>query len=157
MSRTPRSRRSDDTSDRLPPHSLEAEAGVLGCIFLQPYETLAEARKAFGVTQPFFDLKHQIIFDTLCRMMDERIAIDVITVQQRLKDVQKLDQVGGIAYLAGLPDLVPSAANVGFYINIVREKHILRTFIRENRQEITAAIENVTSNRKPAHYLAYGV
>jgi replicative DNA helicase len=136
MTRPPQSRRSDDTSDRLPPHSLEAEAGVLGCIFLSPREALVEARKVFGVTQPFYDLKHQLIFDTFCRMADDGVAIDVITVQQRLKDVQKLDQAGGIAYLAGLPDVVPSAVNVSFYLSIVREKHILRTFIRENQQAI---------------------
>ena len=48
----------------------------------------------------FYDLRHQTIFETLVTMYDAREAIDVITLQQRLKDKQLLEQVGGIAYLA---------------------------------------------------------
>ncbi len=62
-------------------------------------------------------------------MYDRKEAIDVITVQQRLKDKHQLESVGGIAYLATLPDTVPSAANLSFYVNIVREKYILRKMI----------------------------
>ena len=60
----------------------------------------------------FYDLRHQTIFDVVAEMFDKREAIDVITVQQRLKDKQLLEQVGGIAYLSALPDTVPSAANL---------------------------------------------
>jgi replicative DNA helicase len=62
-------------------------------------------------------------------MHDQRQAIDVITLQSWLKDNQELEQVGGIAYLAGLPDTVPSAANLSYYLEIVMEKYILRKAI----------------------------
>ncbi len=63
-------------------------------------------------------------------MYDKREGIDLITVQQRLRDKNVLEQVGGIAYLASLPDAVPSAANLLFYLEIVLEKHILRKLIK---------------------------
>jgi replicative DNA helicase len=63
-------------------------------------------------------------------MFDTREAIDVITVQQRLKNKQLLEEVGGIAYLAALPDAVPSAANLSYYLDIVQEKYLLRRMIQ---------------------------
>lgn len=119
-----------DAIDRLPPSSIEAEQGVLGCIFLDPYNCIYECITAFrDGSKAFYDLKHQVIYDVLVEMSDNMDAIDTITVQQKLKDKQMLEQVGGIAYLAGLPDAVPSAANLSFYINIVREKYALRQLI----------------------------
>ena len=117
--------------DRLPPHSHEMEQGVLGCILLSPKECLGHCIEKLGEStrEIFYDLRHQTIFDALAEMYDKQEAIDVITLQQRLKDKQLLDQVGGIAYLSGLPDVVPSAANVGYYFEIVREKYILRRMI----------------------------
>jgi replicative DNA helicase len=116
--------------DRLPPHSLEAEQGVLGCVLLSPNECMGEAIEKFkGGAEVFYDLRHQTIFTTLVQMYDSREAIDVITLQQRLKDKQLLDAVGGIAYLAGLPDVVPSSANLSYYMDIVQEKYLLRKMI----------------------------
>jgi replicative DNA helicase len=63
-------------------------------------------------------------------MFDKRQAIDIITLQQYLKDRQLLEQVGGVAYLSGLPDIVPSSANLDYYLNIVQDKFLLRKMIR---------------------------
>ncbi len=117
--------------DRLPPHSLEAEQGVLGCILLSPNDGMGSCiEKLKSGAEVFYDLRHQTIFNTLATMYDAREAIDVITVQQRLKDRQLLEQVGGIAYLTTLPDGVPSAANLSYYLDIVQEKYLLRKMIR---------------------------
>ena len=117
--------------DRLPPHSPEAEQGVLGCVLLSPNECLGECIAKFkDGAEVFYDLRHQTIFSTLAEMYDQREAIDVITLQQRLKDKQLLEAVGGIAYLASLPDAVPSAANLSYYLNIAQEKYLLRRMIR---------------------------
>jgi len=77
----------------------------------------------------FYDLRHQTIFTALAEMYDSRQAIDLITLQQRLKDKQLLEQVGGLAYLSTLPDAVPSAANLTYYLEIVKEKYFLRKMI----------------------------
>jgi replicative DNA helicase len=82
-----------------------------------------------GSEELFYDLRHQTIFKTLQEMYDGRLPIDVITLQQRLKDKQLLEQVGGLAYLSVLPEVVPSAANLGYYADIVQEKYLLRKMI----------------------------
>lgn len=117
--------------DRLPPHSDEAEQGVLGCVLLAPKECLSEVATKFrGKHEPFYDPRHQVIFGTLLAMQDDGVEIDVITLQQRLKDRGALEQCGGIAYILQLQDAVPSAANLEFYLGIVLEKWILRTMVQ---------------------------
>ncbi|MDB6016223.1 MAG: dnaC [Pedosphaera sp.] len=117
--------------DRLPPHSTEAEQGVLGCVLLSPGDCLGQCVEKFKAgAEVFYDLRHQTVYETLVEMYDQRVAIDVITLQQNLKDKQRLEQVGGITYLASLPDMVPSAANLAYYLDIVQEKYVLRKMIQ---------------------------
>lgn len=117
-------------TDRLPPHSPEAEQGVLGCVMLAPNECLGQCIEKFKAgAEVFYDLRHQTIYTVLIEMYDGREAIDVITVQQRLKDRSLLEQIGGIPYLNVLQDSVPSAANVSYYAEIVQDKYILRKMI----------------------------
>src|SRR5436189_5424678 len=93
------------SSDRLPPHSPEAEQGVLGCVLLSPNDCMGECIEKFkSGPEVFYDLRHQTIYNALAAMYDAREAIDLITVQQRLKNNQLLEEVGGIPYLASLPD-----------------------------------------------------
>ena len=121
----------DARVDRLPPHSPEAEQGVLGCVLLSPNDCMGECIEKFkSGAEVFYDLRHQTIFGALAEMYDSREAIDLITLQQRLKNKQLLDEVGGIPYLAGLPDTVPSSANLTYYLDIVQEKYLLRKMIR---------------------------
>jgi len=116
--------------DRLPPHSTEAEQGVLGCVLLSPNDSMGQCITACkGGAEVFYDPRHQTIYTTLQEMYDARQAIDVVTVQQRLRDRQLLDGVGGLAYLSSLQDAVPSAANLEYYLDIVREKYLLRRLI----------------------------
>src|ERR1039457_5489277 len=117
--------------DRLPPHAMDMEQGVLGCQLLSPNECVGEViekLKGIGV-EAHNDLRHQTIQTELFEMFDTRVPIDVITLQQRLKDKKLLEQVGGIAYLSQLQDAVPSAANLSYYLDIVREKYLLRKLI----------------------------
>jgi replicative DNA helicase len=117
--------------DRLPPHSIEAEQGVLGCVMLSPNDCLGICLEKFkkGV-EVFYDLRHQAIFDTLIEMYDGKKPIDLITLQENLKLKNQLEAIGGIPYLSALPDAVPSAANLEYYIDIVREKYVLRKMIQ---------------------------
>ena len=99
------------TIDRLPPCSIEAEAAVLGCVLLSPNDCMGECiEKLKAGPEIFYDLRHQTIFQTLVEMYDARTGIDVITLHQRLKDRKQVDAVGGLAYLASLPDGCNSAA-----------------------------------------------
>ena len=140
--------------DRLPPHSIEAEQGVLGCMLLDPNAAIGTCVEKFksrrdtadtpksnrfdapapnphaGASAAFYDLRHQSIYETLVTMYDAKEAIDLITVRQRLKDKGQLDSIGGVAYLTALVDATPSSANLPFYADIVVEKHLLRRMIQ---------------------------
>lgn len=117
--------------ERLPPHSIEAEQGVLGCCLLSPKDTLPIAIAKFNASDDaFYDLRHQTIFANLMQMAANAVAgIDIVTLHQRLKDFGLLDQVGGMEYLNTLADMVPSAANLTYYIDIVIQKFLLRKAI----------------------------
>ncbi len=129
--------------DRLPPHSVEAEQGVLGCVLLAPHECLGECIEKFkNGGEVFYDLRHRTIYETLIEMYDQKAPIDLITVQQRLKDRNQLEGVGGLGYLSSLPDAVPSAANLEYYREIVREKFVLRRMIATCTDVVTRAYEH---------------
>src|SRR5437879_6524685 len=100
--------------DRLPPHSIEAEQGVLGCAMLSPNECMGECIEKLKASDVFYDLRHRSIYEVMVEMYDQKEAIDPITLQQRLKDRQQLEAIGGVAYLSSLPDAVPSAANLSY-------------------------------------------
>lgn len=120
----------DVAPDLFRPRSIESEQGVLGCIFLSPLDCMGECIEKFKAgSKVFYDLRHQVIYETLAKMFEAQEPIDIITVQRRLKDDQQLEAVGGIGYLASLPDVVPSAANLSFYTNIVVEKFVLRRLL----------------------------
>ncbi len=116
--------------DKLPPHSPEAEQGVLSCIFLDPNVCIPETIEKLKVVDAFYGTNHQLIIDAMWTMFDEKRAIDPITVQQYIKDNGDLAEVGGVDYIASLVNMVPSATHLPFYINIVREKYILRRVVR---------------------------
>jgi len=95
-----------------------------------------------GEPTVFYDLRHRAVYEVLVEMYDRKAGIDPITVQQILKDRGMLESVGGLPYLASLPDTVPSAANLQYYIEIVREKFILRKMISTCTAAISQAYEN---------------
>ncbi len=133
MSERPKKRARPDKQpglDRLPPHAPESEAGVLGCVLQSPTECLDECLvKLRGKAQVFYDLRHQTIWNVTREMHEKQEAIDLITLQQKLKDRNLLDQVGGVQYLSQLQDTVPSAANLSNYLEIVLEKYLLRQMV----------------------------
>ena len=104
---------------------------MLGCVLLSPNDSLGECiRRLKSGADVFYDLRHRAVFELLVEMYDQKEAIDLITVQQRLRDKQQLEGVGGLPYLSTLADAVPSAANLSYYLDILREKHVLRKMIQ---------------------------
>ena len=140
---SPRRRNTPDDTSQLPPNSPESECGVLGCILLSPNDCLGrciEKLKEGGVV--FYDLRLLTLYETLVGMYDRREQIDTITVMQRLKDDDTLEQVGGIVFLNQLQNDVPSAANLPSYLDIVLEKHRLRKMIATATQIVSSAFES---------------
>jgi replicative DNA helicase len=109
---------------KLPPHSLEAEQSVLGGLLL---DNEAVDRIGDAVSDAdFYSDAHRIIYQQIVRLAAEGKPADVVTVSEALQSVQKLDYVGGLAYLGLLVGNVPTAANIRHYAQIVRDRSILR-------------------------------
>lgn len=128
--------------DRLPPHAPDAEKGVLGCILISPNDAVGECLRLLKPgPDAFYDLRHQTLYATLVKMYDSQHPIDLITLQQRLRDNGQLESVGGLTYLSDLADAVPSAANLSYYLEIVLEKHLLRRMLQTCTQVIGRVYE----------------
>lgn len=125
----------DLTLHRIPPQNLEAEQSILGGILLdnQGLNAVLEILSA----REFYSESHRRIFEAILSLSDRSDPIDLITLSSILKDQKQLDRVGGAAYLAGLVDNVPSAANIAHYAKIVKEKAILRGLISTATEILT--------------------
>ena len=117
--------------DRALPSSLDSEKGVIGCCLKEPKECINECIRQFGndIGDVFYDPKHQIIFETLLDLTAKMKPVDMITVLDHLRGRKMLEMIGGIEYLNELED-VPSAANLSYYVDEVREKYTLRCVIK---------------------------
>ncbi|HWM23280.1 MAG TPA: replicative DNA helicase [Chthoniobacterales bacterium] len=115
---------------RYPPNSPDAEQGVLGSMLIAPNEAIAECVVQIGDEHAyFFSPVHATIYILLVEMWNDQKGIDLITFTQALRDKNLLEQVGGAAFVTHLYTFVPSAANVRYYLDIIREKFILRKII----------------------------
>src|SRR5216117_4594138 len=125
---------------RTPPHSVEAEQGVLGSMLISPRETIAECVEKIN-EEYFYVPAHRTIYDVLVELWNAGEAIDLITFTQVLRDRNLLDSVGGAAFVTSLFTFVPTAANVGYYLEIVRDKYILRQIIVAATESVRRAYE----------------
>jgi len=125
---------------RAPPHSVEAEQGVLGSMLISPRETIAECVERIN-EEYFYIPAHQTIYEVLVDLWNAGQVIDLITFTQILRDRNLLDAVGGAAFVTSLYTFVPTAANVGYYIDIVRDKYILRQIIATSTESVRRAFE----------------
>jgi replicative DNA helicase len=113
--------------EKVPPHSLQHEVCALGSLLLD--------REAVGfvleVVRPedFYRSDHRIIFKTILDLYNSGKPVDLITVPEELRKRGKLEEVGGLNYIAELADSVPSAANAEHYAEVVRDRSLLRAMI----------------------------
>jgi len=123
---------------RSPPHSRDAEQGVLGSMLISPRDVIALCVEKINA-EYFYIPAHQTIYNLLVEMWNDQKGIDLITFTQALRDRQLLEVVGGAALITHLLTFVPTAANVEYYLEIVREKFILRQIISTCTTSITRA------------------
>jgi replicative DNA helicase len=117
---------------RSPPHSAEAERGVLGSILLDvgnDTRVLDLCTENGILPDAFFAPANRLLFETLAEMSHAGATIDPLTLNERLRALNRLDEIGGTAYIQALIDETPTAAHAEYYINIVRQKYLLRTVI----------------------------
>lgn len=109
------------------PHSIEAEQAVLGGIMLNS-ETLDNVAERVQASD-FYNASHRIIFEQILQLARDNQPIDLITIDQALKNKGMSENVGGFAYLAELSKNTPSVANILAYADIVSERAIRRELI----------------------------
>ncbi len=129
-------------SDRSPPFSEEAERGVLGSILLDAGRVLDLCITSQLGPDSFYVPAHRTIYETMLEMNQQGGVIDVLTATERLQSLGRIEMVGGATALDRLIDSTPTAAHADYYIDIVRQKGLLRTIIacaRETEQDCFAA------------------
>ncbi|MBV8352852.1 MAG: replicative DNA helicase [Verrucomicrobia bacterium] len=110
------------------PFSEDGEKGVLCSLLLSPRE-VADICVLRLRSDAFYIPAHQIIYGLILEFGDKSKPIDFVSLKQALKDRNQLEEMGGPEYLSALYSFVPTAANAGYYIDIVREKYVLRRLI----------------------------
>ena len=125
-------------ADRIPPYSEEAEKGVLGSILLDFDRALNLAVDSQVTPDYFYIPAHRIIYEAMLQMLSAGQAIDVLTLANNLVTQERLDMAGGDGYLDQLIDSTPTAAHAEYYIDIVRQKFLLRAVINCARDAETA-------------------
>ncbi|MDT2865419.1 replicative DNA helicase [Vagococcus carniphilus] len=125
--------------DRIPPQSIEAEQAVLGSVFLDS-DSIVEAME-YIEAKDFYRRSHQTIFQIMIDLNNRNEAIDAITVKDQLEQKNMIEDIGGVSYLSELTLSVPTAANVGYYAQIVEQKSLLRSLIQTATDIVTSGFE----------------
>ena len=123
---------------RIPPHSHEAEASVLGGLLLDnnSWDKVADLL----VEADFYRYEHRLVFSSISSLVNVSRPADVITVFEQMQSQGKADEIGGLGYLNSLAQYVPSSANIRRYAEIVRERSILRKLVSVSDEIATSAL-----------------
>ena len=117
---------------RMPPQSLEAEAALLGSLLIDKEAIW----RVVDYLEPkdFYKATHRMIYEAMLEVMARREAIDVLSITNRLKEKNQLDEIGGTTYLASLVNTVPTASNASHYARLVHRKRIHRDLIEASHR-----------------------
>ncbi|OGY10980.1 MAG: replicative DNA helicase [Candidatus Blackburnbacteria bacterium RIFCSPLOWO2_01_FULL_41_27] len=128
---------------KIPPHSFDAEASILGALLLDKNAIVNVAE--FLQADHFYDNRHSFIFEAMIELYEAREPIDVLTVSDKLKKKKKLVEVGGVTYLADLVNKVPTSAHVEHYGKIVKDSAIKRSLMRSAARLVELSMDEGTA------------
>lgn len=114
--------------ERVPPQNIEAEQAVLGAMLIDK-EAIAKVSEIL-TSSDFYREAHRVIFNAMLELYNKNEAVDMVTVTEILKRDNKLEDIGGLAYITSLANVVLTAANVKYHADIVAEKSVLRQLVR---------------------------
>ena len=124
---------------KIPPQDIEAEQAVLGSVLTDQDAVIATIEKL--KPEDFYREDNKIIYEAIQNIYNRAEPIDIITLKAELSSMNKLEAVGGLEYIAVLPDKVPTTANVERYIKIVEEKSMLRSLIKTANEILSMGYE----------------
>ena len=139
-----------EDNTRIPPHSVEAEQSVLGSILLDKDAMISVSETL--IPEDFYKEAHKVIYECMLKLYNSQSEIDLITLAEELRDQGYLDDIGGIPYITSLSTIVPTTSNIKYYVNIVKEKSIVRQLISAANDIInlsydsSAKVEDVLEN-----------
>ena len=113
---------------RILPHSIEAEQSVIGSMILDRDAILVASE--ILTSDDFYQKQYGIIFDAMVELCNEGKPVDLVTLQNRLKEKELPPDISSMEYVRDLIAAVPTSANVKYYANIVKEKAVLRKLIK---------------------------
>lgn len=121
------------------PQNLEAEMSVLGVAFLNKNALTKICEELYS--EMFYSEANQKLFEAIKTCYDEKIPVDITTVKEVLDRKKNLNAVGGIEYISDVIDSVATAANLDYYIKIVKDKAVMRNLIETATDIVTNAYE----------------
>ena len=130
----------DTSFDKIPPQNLEAEMAVLGSMLIDE-GAISEAIESLDIDS-FYKTSHKKIFEAILELYNANKAVDLITLTDELKSKLALEEIGGVSFLTELVNSVPTAANINHYVNIVKEKSILRSLINNATKIVSDCFES---------------
>jgi len=128
---------------RIPPHNLNAEKSVLGAMLLDMDAVLAAVQILRA--EDFYYSANGKIYEAMVQLYNQGRPVDFVTLTDHLETFGVLEAVGGYEYVTEISTFVPSFANVGDYIAIVRERALLRRLIKAGSQIIEAGYDHTRS------------
>lgn len=112
---------------KLPPQNIDAEKSVLGALMLDKNSVTRVADLVSA--EDFYSTNHKRIFEVILELFEKNEPIDILSVQEKLKNRGVLDAIGGVSYLSDVINSVPTASHIAHYAKIIRDKKILRDLI----------------------------
>lgn len=126
---------------RVMPNSLEAEQSVIGSMIMDREAVMAASE--ILTTEDFYHKQYGILFEAMLELFNDGQPVDLVTLQNRLKEKNVPPEVSSLEYVGNIVAAVPTSANIKYYANIVKEKALLRELIRT-----TEGIENAAYAQK---------
>ena len=127
--------------DRSPPYSTEAEEHVIACCLLDGSDTVARCLEARLAGDCFYVPANRLLFEVIIELYQKSTPVTLEVLAEELKTRRQLEAVGGFAYLMQVTNKIPTTAHAGYFIEKVREKHLLRELIKV----ATGAVEQAYS------------
>lgn len=117
---------------RILPHSMEAEQSVIGSMIMSK-DAIVEASEMITGAD-FYQQQYGIVFEAMVELHDEGKAVDLITLQDRLREKELPPEISSMEFVRDLLSAVPTSANVKYYAEIVAEKSMLRKLIKTTEE-----------------------
>ncbi|MBI5563225.1 MAG: replicative DNA helicase [Deltaproteobacteria bacterium] len=130
---------------KAPPNNIEAEQAILGGVLLDP-DALARVMETLSPDgSDFYHPVHAKLFRAMIKLFDGNTPVDIVTLADLFKNTDDLASVGGISYVGEIVEATPTAANIGYYARIVKEKSLLRKIISASTSVVERAYEGAES------------